>query len=198
MRFDAILWPATGQNRRDTSRAADTRDDDKHRGNDRISQIRRIHTQGERMKIIRHPKDFAAGLLFAAVGVAAVVIAANYPLGTAARMGPGYFPRILGILLIVLGSALALRALKLQGAPIPRWHWKPIVIVLGSVVLFGAIVNSVGLALSTVILIVLASSASPEFRPKESIISGIALAALSVAVFVIALKLQLPIWPQFD
>jgi hypothetical protein len=150
------------------------------------------------MKIIRHPKDFVAGLLFAGVGIAAIVIAASYPLGTAARMGPGYFPRILGILLIALGSALALRALKLRGAAIPRWHWKPIIIVLGSVVLFGAIVNSVGLALSTVILIVLASSASPEFRPKESVVAGIALAVLSVAVFVIALKLQLPIWPQFD
>ena len=150
------------------------------------------------MKIVRHPKDFVAGVLFAAVGVAAIVIAANYPLGTAARMGPGYFPRILGILLILLGSALALRALRLQGAPLPRWHWKPVVVVLGSVVLFGAIVNSVGLALSTVVLIVLASSASPEFRPKEAVVSGIALALLSVLVFVVALKLQLPIWPSFD
>jgi hypothetical protein len=150
------------------------------------------------MKIVRHPKDFVAGILFAAVGIAAIVIAASYPLGTAARMGPGYFPRILGILLILLGSALALRALRVQGAPLPRWHWKPVVVVLGSVVLFGAIVNSVGLALSTVILIVLASAASPEFHPKESVVAGIALAALSVAVFVLALKLQLPIWPQFD
>ena len=150
-----------------------------------------------RMRMIQHPKDFVAGLLFAAVGIAAIVIAANYPLGTAARMGPGYFPRILGILLIVLGSALALRALKLKGAPLPRWHWKPVVIVLGSVVLFGLIVNTVGLALSTVILIVLASSASPEFRPLESAISGIALAVLSISVFVLALKLQLPIWPSF-
>ena len=149
------------------------------------------------MGIIRHPKDFYAGVLFVAVGIAAIVIAANYPLGTAARMGPGYFPRILGILLILLGSALALRALKLKGDPMPRWHWRPTIIVLGSVVLFGAIVNSVGLALSTVILIVLSSAASPEFRAKESLVSGIALAVLSISVFVIGLKLQLPIWPAF-
>ena len=150
------------------------------------------------MGIVRHPKDFVAGLLFVAVGVAAIVIGANYPLGTAARMGPGYFPRILGILLILLGAALAFRALRLQGAKLPGWHWRPTVIVLGSVVLFGAIVNYVGLALSTVILIVLSSAASPEFRPKESLVSGIALAALSIAVFVVALKLQLPIWPSFS
>ena len=174
------------------------RDDGRGCHDDRTLRLFRIHTQGERMKIVRHPKDFVAGVLFAAVGVAAIVIAANYPLGTAARMGPGYFPRILGILLILLGSALALRALRVQGAPLPRWHWKPVVVVLGSVVLFGAIVNSVGLALSTVILIVLASSASPEFRPKEAVVSGIALALLSVLVFVVALKLQLPIWPSFD
>ena len=149
------------------------------------------------MGIIRHPKDFYAGVHFVAVGIAAIVIGANYPLGTAARMGPGYFPRILGILLILLGSALALRALKLKGDPMPRWHWRPTIIVLGSVVLFGAIVNSVGLALSTVILIVLSSAASPEFRPKESLVSGIALAVLSISVFVIGLKLQLPIWPAF-
>lgn len=149
------------------------------------------------MGVIRHPKDFVAGLMFVAVGIAAILIAANYPLGTAARMGPGYFPRILGILLILLGSALALRALRLQGAKLPGWHWRPILIVLGSVVLFGLTVIKVGLALSTVILILLASAASREFRPKEALVSGIALAVLSIAVFVIALKLQLPIWPAF-
>jgi len=147
------------------------------------------------MGIVRHPKDFLAGVLFVAVGIAAIVIAANYPLGTAARMGPGYFPRILGILLIVLGSALALRALRLQGSPLPSWPMRPTIVTLGSVVVFGAIVDFAGLALSTIVLIVLASAASPEFRFKEAIISGIALAALAVGVFIVGLKLQLPIWP---
>ncbi len=63
---------------------------------------------------MRSPKDLVAGLLFIAVGIAAIAIAANYTLGTAARMGPGYFPRILGILLIVLGAILALRSLRLE------------------------------------------------------------------------------------
>ena len=149
------------------------------------------------MGFIRHPKDFVAGLLFVAVGIAAIIIATKYSLGTAARMGPGYFPRILGILLILLGSALALRALKLQGRPLPRWPWRPTLVVLGSVVLFGLIVIKAGLVLSTIILILLASSASKEFRPIEALISGALLALLSVGVFVIALKLQLPIWPAF-
>jgi len=150
------------------------------------------------MRMIRHPKDFVAGLLFAGVGILAIIIASNYPLGTAARMGPGYFPRILGILLILLGGALALRALKLNGPPLPRWHWRPVVVVLGSVVLFGFILIKLGLAISTVILIVLSSAASREFRPLESAVSGVLLAILCISVFVLALKLQLPIWPSFD
>jgi hypothetical protein len=147
------------------------------------------------MPYIRHQKDFFAGLMFATLGIAAIVISSNYPLGTAARMGPGYFPRILGILLIALGAVLSLRALRLNGPPLPRWPWRPTVIVLGSVVFFGAIVQTVGVAISTVLLIVAASAASREFRPREALISGLFLAALAVGVFVIGLKLQLPIWP---
>ncbi|MEP6943370.1 MAG: tripartite tricarboxylate transporter TctB family protein [Betaproteobacteria bacterium] len=149
------------------------------------------------MPTIRHPKDFYSGLIFIAFGVGAIVIANNYSLGTAARMGPGYFPRILGMMLIVLGAALSLRALKLQGDPIAPWKWRPTLTVLGSVVLFGYIVNLAGLVVSTIILIVLSSWASTEFRLKESIIAGIALSVLVVTVFVIGLKLQLPIWPSF-
>ena len=146
---------------------------------------------------IRNPKDFWAGVLFALVGAAAIVLGSRYNLGTAARMGPGYFPRILGMLLIALGGAIALRGLRTDGAAMPGWRWWSTLVVLGSVVLFGLIVNHAGLALSTVILIVLASSASSEFRWKEALISGVFLAALAVGVFIIGLKLQLPIWPPF-
>jgi hypothetical protein len=149
------------------------------------------------MAFIRHPKDFFAGLLFIAFGIAAVVIGSNYALGTAARMGPGYFPRILGLLLIALGLALALRALRLNGPPVPRFVWRPTVIVLASVAIFGLIVNVAGVVVSTIFLIVAASAASHEFRFRESLVSGAALAVLAVGVFVIGLKLQLPIWPAF-
>jgi Tripartite tricarboxylate transporter TctB family len=147
--------------------------------------------------VIRHPKDFWSGVIFVSLGTAAIVLGSRYSLGTAARMGPGYFPRILGILMIALGLILALRALRLDGAPIPPWKWRPTIIVLGSVVLFGMIVQTVGVALSTVILIMTASAASHEFRPKEALIAGVLLAALSVGVFVVGLKLQLPIWPTY-
>jgi hypothetical protein len=149
------------------------------------------------MAAIRHPKDFWSGVIFVAIGVFAIVYGSKYTLGSAARMGPGYFPRILGILLILLGAIVALRALRVDGPPLPRWKWRPTVIVLGSVVVFGLIVQSVGIALSTVMLIFAASTASPEFRPREALIAGVLLAALAVGVFVIGLKLQLPIWPSF-
>jgi hypothetical protein len=147
------------------------------------------------MVVVRSPKDLVAGLLFITAGIAAIAIAANYTLGTAARMGPGYFPRMLGMLLIVLGAILAVRSLRLNGPPLPGWKWRPVLVTLGSVVLFGLIVTRVGLVLSTILLIVMASAASHEFRLRDAVISGIALAALAVGVFVIGLKLQIGIWP---
>jgi hypothetical protein len=149
------------------------------------------------MSFIRHPKDFWSGVMFIAFGVFTIVVGSNYPLGTAARMGPGYFPRILGILMVVLGAILALRGLRTQGAKVPKFVWWPTLMVLGSVILFGFIVDKVGLMLSTIILIFMASAASPEFRWKEALISGVFFALLAIGVFVMGLKLQLPIWPPF-
>jgi hypothetical protein len=147
------------------------------------------------MALIRHPKDFWSGVLFTALGAFSILYGSKYTIGTAARMGPGYFPRILGILMIVLGLILALRALRLKGTPIPAWKWRPTVLVLGSVVLFGMIVQWVGMAISTIVLIFVASLASHEFSARAALIAGVLLATLAVGVFVIGLNLQLPIWP---
>ena len=147
--------------------------------------------------LIRSRKDLYGGLLLVAFGVAAIVLARDYALGSAARMGPGYFPRMLGIFLTVIGCVLILISLRNEGSPIPAWKWRPTMVVLGSVVLFGAIVQYLGLALSTVVLIVMSSAASTEFRAKEAVTSAIGLAVLAVAVFILGLKLQLPIWPVF-
>jgi hypothetical protein len=147
------------------------------------------------MGFVRHPKDFAAGLLFIAFGVAAIVIGSYYPLGTAARMGPGYFPRLLGILLTALGAIIALRGLKLGGKPIAFGSLKPMVIVLGSVVLFGLASPHIGLVLASIMVIVVSSAGSSEFRWKEAFASGIVLAAGAVLVFIVGLGLQFSIWP---
>jgi hypothetical protein len=147
------------------------------------------------MGIIRHPKDFFAGLMFIAFGVAALAIGGGYALGTAARMGPGYFPRILGILLVVIGAVVSLRSLKLQGSRIEFGSLKPMVIVLGSVVLFGLLSPHIGLILAGVLLIVMSSAGSSEFRWKEALISGIILSIGAVLVFIWGLGLQFSVWP---
>jgi len=147
------------------------------------------------MMRIGHPKDFWSGMLFVGIGAFALIYGTKYTIGTAARMGPGYFPRILGILMVVIGLILTFRSLRSKGTPVPGWKWRPTLLVIGSVVLFGAVVKDLGMAISTVLLIVIASAASHEFRVKESIIAGVALAVLAVGVFVVGLSLQLPIWP---
>lgn len=147
------------------------------------------------MLSIRSPKDFWAGVLFMGLGVFAIAVGSNYQLGSAARMGPGYFPRILGILLLILGAVIAVGGLRTRGEAIPRWHWRPTLVVLGSVILFGYFVEKIGIAIGTVLLIIAASYASHEFRARESLIAGLLLSALAVGVFVIGLSLQLPIWP---
>jgi hypothetical protein len=147
--------------------------------------------------VIRSPRDFWAGLLFIGLGILAVGVGSRYPLGTAARMGPGYFPRILGLLLLFLGAIIAFRGVRVDGEAIRKWRWRPTMVVLGSVVIYGLIVGTLGVAISTMLLIVAASAASHEFRPRESIVAGLLLSALAVGVFVVGLGVQLPVWPAF-
>jgi hypothetical protein len=149
------------------------------------------------MTFIKHPKDFWAGLLYIAFGVAAIVIALNYPAGTAGRMGPGWFPRALGGILIAIGLFLSLRALRLHGTPISFPAFKPLLVVIASVVVFGIAAPPLGLVAATVLLVVVSSAASDEFRWMEALISSLLLAAFTVAAFSYGLQLQLPVWPAF-
>ena len=149
------------------------------------------------MSLIRNPKEFGSGCLFAGFGLAAVVIGASYPVGTAARMGPGYFPRGLGMILIAMGLVLIVKSLRTTGAPIAMKDLRPLLIVLGSVVVFGLAVVPLGLVVATILLIVVASTASHEFRWKEASIASVLLAVFVVIAFGYGLKLQLPILPPF-
>ena len=147
------------------------------------------------MDAIRHPKDFWAGALFIVLGGGVCLIALDYTMGSAARMGPGYFPRTLGLLLAVLGVYLILRSFRLQGEKIAFPTFRPLVIVLAGVLVFSLVVTSLGLVLSTIVLVLLASTASHEYRKVESVIASIALAGFCVLAFRYGLSLQLPTWP---
>ena len=149
------------------------------------------------MPFIRNPKDFYAGLLFMAFGLAALVLAQDYSPGTASRMGPGYFPRILGVLLLGLGVILSLGSLRSSAEPRIVWRWKPLVIVLFSITVFAMLAEWLGLVATALLLAFVSSAASAEFRWKEALLSGAILGIAAVAVFVYGLGIPLPVWPAF-
>lgn len=147
--------------------------------------------------MIRNPRDFHAGLLFVAFGLVALVIAQTYPLGTAARMGPGYFPRLLGILLVVLGAFQSLIGWRSKSELQQEWHWQPLFILLASVALFILITPWLGLIAAGLALVFLSSAASREFRWREALIVGTLQGVAAAVLFVYGLGLPLPVWPAF-
>lgn len=149
------------------------------------------------MKPVRNPKDFLAGLLFMAFGLAALVISQPYPVGTASRMGPGYFPRLLGILLIVLGAVLSLRGFRATASKQPTWQWRPLTIVLAAVAFFSFAAPWLGLVVTAALLVVIASLARGELRWKEALASGVIQGLAAAAVFVYGLGIPLRMWPVF-
>ena len=146
---------------------------------------------------IRNPTDFWTGLIFGGFGLfAAVYAGAYYKLGTAVRMGPGYFPTWVGGLVALLGLALALRSLKVDGPPLPRVRLRPILFVLGGSLAFGYFLKPLGLVLATILLVVISAAGGHEFRWREVLALAIGLAAFAVGVFVYGLGLPFPLWPQ--
>jgi len=148
---------------------------------------------------IKNFRDFYAGLMFMLFGVAFTWGATRYSMGTAAKMGPGYFPIILGGLLTVLGVIIFLRSLVSNSidGPVGRIIFKPGILVFGSIAAFALLLKTAGLVVSIFAIILLSSFASRESRFKESLISAIVLCVASLAIFVYGLNLQIPVWPTF-
>jgi hypothetical protein len=149
------------------------------------------------MRRIRLSNDVWAGLLFMAFGFLALFLSRSYTMGDATRMGPGYFPRALGFLLLALGAVQGLRTLHAHDTPAPAWHWRPLTTILLGLVVFCVALKWLGLIVSGVVLVFVASKASAEFRWKEALASGAIQAAIAVALFVYGLNIPLPIWPRF-
>ena len=142
---------------------------------------------------IRNPKDFWSGLLFLGVGGAVVLLARNYQLGTALRMGPGYFPTALGSLLAVVGVVAVARSFIRPGMAIEPFHWRLLLIVLGATLLFGVLVRNAGLLAAVAVLVLMAAAASVYFRWRVAIALTAGLIIFSVIVFVKALGLPMPL-----
>jgi hypothetical protein len=148
---------------------------------------------------IKHAKDFWSGLMFAGLGLGFAVIAQNYDMGTAARMGPAYFPTVLGGLLALLGVIITLRGLKLEekDSHVDPFHFRPLVLVLGAVVAFGLLLRPAGLIVALAVLVIVSSFGSNEFKWKEVIPLLVGLTVLVLAVFIYGLGMTIPVLPAF-
>ncbi|MBL8523877.1 MAG: tripartite tricarboxylate transporter TctB family protein [Betaproteobacteria bacterium] len=148
---------------------------------------------------LKNPKDFWSGVMFMAIGLAFAIVVKvfEYPMGTSSRMGPGYFPFVLGIVMTLLGVAIIIESMATQGEPVSKFAWRPLAFILGAVVIFGLIVKVAGMAASIIVLVLVSAFGGHEFKLKEVLIAGVILAVFSVLVFVYGLKLPFPIWPSF-
>jgi hypothetical protein len=146
---------------------------------------------------IKNPTDFWTGLAFGGFGLAVSLYAVtHYNVGTAIRMGPGYFPTAVGALVAVLGVALALTSLRVEGPRLPRLALRPIVLILAASIVFGYLLKPLGLVLSTILLIIVSAAGGHEFRLREVLVLAAGLTVFSIAVFVYALGLPFPLWPE--
>jgi hypothetical protein len=149
---------------------------------------------------IKSQQDFWSGLMFIVVGGAFAIGALNYSFGSSARPGPAYFPFGLGVLLVVLGGMILFEALTIEtedGEPIGKFAWKPLFVILGAVVLFGAMLPRLGMVISLPVLVLVSAYASDEHTWLGSIVNAIVLTLMSWLVFVLGLKLTIPMWPAF-
>ncbi|MGO4404405.1 tripartite tricarboxylate transporter TctB family protein [Bosea sp. RAF48] len=142
--------------------------------------------------------DLWSGLLLMAIGLFGSIWAyAYYPIGSAVRMGPAYFPIILGALLASLGLIITLNALAAGGPQVGRFHWRPLALILAAIAGFGYLIGPSGLLVAIVVLVVIGAAAGHEFRWKEVASLAAGMAIFSALIFVKVLSLPFPLWPSF-
>ena len=149
---------------------------------------------------IKSQRDFWAGMMFLVVGISFAWGATSYNFGTSARPGAGYFPFGLGILLAILGAIELFKALTIaspDGDPIGDIAWRPLIIIVASIIIFGFTLPRLGMILSLPLLVIIVAFAGDEFRWREAIINSIVLTAFSYAIFIWGLNLVIPLWPVF-
>ncbi|MDA7416454.1 tripartite tricarboxylate transporter TctB family protein [Xenophilus arseniciresistens] len=157
---------------------------------------------------IKSERDFFSGVLFCAFGVAFAWGATTYNVGNGARMGPGYFPLIVGVLIAIMGAAITLKAMTVEtedGEPVGAIAWKPLVFIIGANLMFGVLLGGLpsiglppmGLIVAIYALTFIAGLAGDKFSFKASAVLATILAVGSYLAFVVALKLQFPVWPTF-
>lgn len=149
---------------------------------------------------IKSQRDFWSGIMFIAVGLGFAWGATDYSFGSSARPGPGYFPFGLGLLTALLGAIVLFKALTIEvegGDPVGAFAWKPLIIIVGSMVLFGLLLPRLGMFIALPLLVITSALAGDEFHPVEALINAAIITAFSWLVFIYGLNLTIPLKPWF-
>lgn len=147
----------------------------------------------DRALFTRNPKDFWTGIIYIAFGLTAVIVASDYGMGTALKMGPGYFPTVLGFLLTLIGIISLARALIQAGDPIGGFTPRGLLFVVASTVVFGLVVRGAGLVIALPVLVIISAYASVRFRWGPSLGLAAGLTLFCILVFLKGLGVPLPI-----
>lgn len=155
-----------------------------------------VLVESSMMPKVRAPKDFFAGLLFIAVGALGALLALRYPHGSATRMGPGYLPTLLSCCTMGLGLIVLVRSFAIEGAPVAPIVWRPLVLILTAIVVFGLVITKGGLVLAIIATTIVGGFASRDMGRIELIALSIGLAAFCAVVFVYGLGQPIELWPH--
>lgn len=141
---------------------------------------------------VGNPQDFGAAVFFAVFGLCGLYFGRDLAYGTSSDMGPGYFPMLLSALILLIGIVIAIKALTIKGPSIAPVRFRPLVLIVGTVVLFGYLLEGLGLALATLISTLIVAFARREVKLVETLLLGVGLSIFAVLVFVVALSQPLP------
>jgi hypothetical protein len=143
--------------------------------------------------LIRSPKDFCAALIYLAIGLGAIYMGRELPMGTGLKMGPAYFPTVLGGLLSFIGLISLVRAFLEKGDPIPAFAWKPLLLIVAATVVFGLLVRGAGLLIALPLFVIMTAFASVKFRWGSSLALAAGATVFCALVFVKGLGVPLPL-----
>ena len=149
---------------------------------------------------IKSQRDFWSGVMFIVIGGGFAIGATNYSMGAAARPGPGYFPLILSSIMVLLGAIVLFKSLTVEiegGDPIGDIAWRPLLVVVAAITVFGLLLPRLGMILTIPILIFMTSLAGDEFKWKGVLAAAVVLTLMAWLIFIVGLKLTIPMWPSF-
>ena len=149
---------------------------------------------------IKSQRDFWSGLMFVTVGVVFAVGATNYSMGSSARPGAGYFPLILSVLMAILGAVVLFKSLTIEtegGDPIGAIAWRPLLVIVASIAVFGFALPRLGMFATIPLLIIMVSIAGDEFSWIGVLVNSAVLTAGSWVIFIWGLNLTIPLKPAF-